>query len=192
VFTANMTGNMILLGLAAGQVQGFETLRSGVAFAGFAAGALGGAKLAGRGGPKELWPRRVTVALALELLLLGGLQAGWIAAGAQPVRPLLDVLIVLSAMAMGVQSAAIQRVAVPGVATTYVTGTLTSLMAELSALAHFGSGWPLRAGVVLALGVGAILEALVLFRWPAAAPAVPLLLLAAVAPMAARGFRRRS
>lgn len=188
VFTANMTGNMVLLGLAAGRVQGFETLRSGVAFVGFALGAFGGAKLVGRGGPKELWPRRVTLALAIEVLLLAGLCAGWMLVGAQPVRPMLEVLIALSAMAMGAQSAAIQRLAVPGVATTYVTGTLTSLMTELSAFAHFTSGWPLRAGVVLALGAGAVVEGLVLLNWPPGAPLVPLIALALVTTTAARTF----
>ena len=41
------------------------------------------------------------------------------------------LLIVLSAFAMGVQSAAVQRLGVPGIATTYITGTLTSLMVDL-------------------------------------------------------------
>jgi uncharacterized membrane protein YoaK (UPF0700 family) len=90
---------------------------------------------------------------------------------------------------MGIQSAAAQRVAVPGVATTYVTGTLTSLMAELSALAHFGSGWPLRAGVIVALGAGAVVDGLILIHWPSAAPLVPLVLLSAVTIAGYRGFR---
>jgi uncharacterized membrane protein YoaK (UPF0700 family) len=41
------------------------------------------------------------------------------------------LLIVLSAFAMGVQSAAVRRLGVPGIATTFVTGTLTSLMVDL-------------------------------------------------------------
>src|SRR5262249_61610593 len=40
-------------------------------------------------------------------------------------------LIILSAFAMGVQSAAVRRLGVPGIATTYITGTLTSLMIDL-------------------------------------------------------------
>jgi Protein of unknown function (DUF1275) len=41
------------------------------------------------------------------------------------------VLIVLSALAMGIQAAAVRRLGVPGIVTTYITGTLTSLMADL-------------------------------------------------------------
>ena len=41
------------------------------------------------------------------------------------------LLIVLSAFAMGIQSAAVRRLGVPGIATTYITGTLTSLMVDL-------------------------------------------------------------
>jgi uncharacterized membrane protein YoaK (UPF0700 family) len=41
------------------------------------------------------------------------------------------VLIALSGLAMGVQAAAVRHLGVPGVASTYITGTLTSLMAEL-------------------------------------------------------------
>jgi uncharacterized membrane protein YoaK (UPF0700 family) len=40
-------------------------------------------------------------------------------------------LIALSAFAMGIQSAAVRRLGVPGIATTYITGTLTSLMIDL-------------------------------------------------------------
>jgi uncharacterized membrane protein YoaK (UPF0700 family) len=41
------------------------------------------------------------------------------------------LLIALSAFAMGIQSAAVRRLGVPGIATTYITGTLTSLMIDL-------------------------------------------------------------
>ena len=37
----------------------------------------------------------------------------------------------LSALAMGIQSAAIRRLEVSGIATTDITGTLTNLMAQL-------------------------------------------------------------
>ncbi|MFI5268085.1 MAG: YoaK family protein, partial [Chloroflexota bacterium] len=177
VFTANMTGNMVLLGLAAGRVQGLEALRSGTAFAGYVIGVVIGARLLGRRRDADVWPRRVTLALAIELVLLCGMTAGWLLTGAQPVRPWLEILIAFSAAAMGIQSAAAQRLAVPGVATTYVTGTLSSVVTELGLFGHPTTGWPLRAGVVLGLGAGAGLDALVLLHWPLLAPLVPLLAL---------------
>ncbi|HEX6511817.1 MAG TPA: YoaK family protein [Chloroflexota bacterium] len=188
VFTANMTGNMVLLGLAVSRVQGLEVLRSGTAFGGFILGVALGARLLGRALKPELWPRRVTIALAMESLLLAALALGWALTGASPQRPWLEVLIALSAGAMGIQSIAAQRLAVPSVSTTYVTGTLTSAVAELALLGHPTTGWPLRAGIVFALGVGAGVNALVLLRLPLLAPVIPLAALVLVTATARKCF----
>jgi uncharacterized membrane protein YoaK (UPF0700 family) len=193
VFTANMTGNLVLLGLAAGRVQGLEALRSGTAFAGYAIGVVIGSRVMGRvAAERDVWPRHVTRALAIEVALLAALTAGWLLAGAQPVRPWLEVLIAFSAAAMGIQSCAAQRLAVPSVSTTYVTGTLTSAVADLALLGAATTGWPLRASVVLALVVGAGLDALVLLHWPLLAPLIPLVALAAIAAIAAKSFPKPS
>src|SRR5215472_15796501 len=56
IFTANMTGNTVLLGLALGQAQWFAALRSAVALAGYLAGAAGGALLIDRAPRRGLWP----------------------------------------------------------------------------------------------------------------------------------------
>ncbi len=192
VFTANMTGNMVLLGLALGRVEGLEVLRSATAFVGFAAGVVIGARVIGRPRDREVWPERVTLALAVELLLLVCLAIGWLLSGANPVRPWLQLLISLSAAAMGLQSAAGARLAVPGVATTYVTGTTVSLMTELALLGHPRTGWPLRLGIVLALGLGAAVEAVVLAQRPTAALLVPVACLAGITIVAARCFPAQS
>src|SRR5713226_418709 len=126
VFTANMTGNMILLGLGAGRIQGLDVLRSGTAFLGFAVGVAIGAHILGRTASPEIWHRRVTVALGIETVLLGAFAVGWLWMSAEPQRPWLEALIAFSAGAMGIQSAAAPRLAVASVSTTFVTGTLTS------------------------------------------------------------------
>ncbi len=128
VFTANMTGNAVLLGLAIGQGQGLAALRSIVALAGFALGAAVGAIIAEKGPQHNDWPVAVTRAVAAEGIILGLFALGWhlgIRSGGT-----LYSLITLSAVAMGIQSAAIRHLKVPGIATTYITGTLTSLVAE--------------------------------------------------------------
>ena len=51
--------------------------------------------------------------------------------GSEPSGVVVYPLIVLSALAMGVQSAAVRRLAVADVATTYITGTLTGLTARM-------------------------------------------------------------
>jgi len=130
VFTANMTGNAVLLGVAIGQGQGLAALRSIIALAGFVVGVAFGAIIVKKGPQQTDWPVAVTRAVLLEGIILGVFTVTWhlgVRNGA-----ILYALITLSALAMGIQSAAIRHLKVPGIATTYITGTLTSLVAEFA------------------------------------------------------------
>jgi uncharacterized membrane protein YoaK (UPF0700 family) len=122
VFTANQTGNTVLLGIALGEGDGHAIVRTAVSVAGFVAGvALGAAALRGIANG---WSRRVAAVLAVEAVLLAAAGALW--------GPLGTVaLIVVVAVAMGAQSAAAQQVGVPGITTTFVTGTLTRFAVQL-------------------------------------------------------------
>ncbi len=131
VFTAMMTGNTVLLAMAVGQGELMAVLRSALALAGFSAGAVMGALIVARGKTRGEWPPGVTAALAVEGILLGGVTVVWQLAGPARSTGMTHLLIGLSGLAMGVQAAAVRHLGVPGVATTYVTGTLTSLMADL-------------------------------------------------------------
>jgi len=194
VFTANMTGNLVLLGLAIGQGQALEALRSIAAFLGFAAGAgLGGWVVGGGriGERSEHWPSKVTVVLGVELGLLAAFEMAWLLAGPDATSGELDGLIALSSAAMGIQSVAGRRLAVAGVTTTYVTGTLVTLMAELAALAHRQPGAGRWIGVLVALGVGATLGTVLMGLARPVAPLLPVLALAAVVTVAAAAFPAR-
>ncbi len=128
VFTANMTGNTVLLGIALVGGESQAVIQSGLALAGFLVGAVLGAWIVDRGKTDAVWPPAITVALVLEGVILIALAVGWsFASGSSPMPLAREVLIVLSAVAMGVQSAAARRLDVSGIATTYITGTLTSL-----------------------------------------------------------------
>ncbi len=128
VFTANMTGNTVLLGLAVGQAHGAAVARSALAVMGFVAGVAAGAWVAGRGSRGRVWPPGATAALAIEWLLLAAFAALWYRTGDPEGRPgTAAALIALSSLAMGIQSAVARRLDVSGIATTYITGTLTSL-----------------------------------------------------------------
>ncbi len=132
VFTANMTGNTVLLGLAVGQAEGLAVVRSSLAMVGFVGGVALGAGMAVRGGRGQLWPRGATAALAVEWALLCAFAGLWLAGGvAEPRAGTAAALIVLSALAMGIQSAVARRLDVSGVATTYITGTLTTLASSV-------------------------------------------------------------
>jgi len=129
VFTAMMTGNIVLLGLALAQGEALAALRSIIALIGFAIGVFVGAIIVEReSGPPE-WPAAVTGALCLETFLLGIFGViSWVIGTRSGV---IYLLIILLALAMGIQSAAVRRLGVPGIATTYMTGTLTTLMVDL-------------------------------------------------------------
>lgn len=129
VFTANMTGNAVLLGLAVGQGHGWAALRSIVALAGFVLGAGMAATIVERSPKEGVWPQAVTRALTLELITLVMFAIAWHLPGGAQGADKLYGLIALSAFAMGVQSAAIRHLNVPGIATTYITGTITSMVA---------------------------------------------------------------
>jgi uncharacterized membrane protein YoaK (UPF0700 family) len=132
VFTANMTGNTVLLGLAFGEANYQEALRASLALVGFFGGAAFGVWVVEKGPSAGLWPRSVTVALSLEWGLLLVFAAGWLYVGGEAATfATRGPLIALSALAMGVQSAAARRLEVSGVATTYITGTVTTLAAWL-------------------------------------------------------------
>src|ERR1700683_5330790 len=82
VFSSVITGNLALLGIAVGEKNGGLAANGGVALWGYAAGVALGTAVAGtaeRGQP--VWPRRVTVTLAVELGILIVFSAGWFISG---------------------------------------------------------------------------------------------------------------
>ena len=205
VFTANMTGNTVLLGLHLGREQGAAALRAVVALVGFGAGLAIGALIVERLRGKGPWPAAVTWALALEAAMLAAFAVGLATDSARSMAAT-QGLIALSAVAMGVQSAAVRRLNVPGIATTFVTGTLTtavtSLIAGSRGTASPGAGAAQRVegvpasgdwvrGVRLQLlallvyGLGAAVGGLAHDRWPTLGAFLPCLAVAGVVATAA-------
>lgn len=157
VFTANMTGNMVLLGLALGQGHVLDVLRNLVALLGFVLG-IGVGALVGEGSGSASregdWDNRVTRIVVLETAALAAFTLAWHLSAMTHEGRAMELLILLSSLAMGLQSAGVRRLKLPGVATTYVTGTMTFLFTGLTTRFH----QTLRTGSVL----GAFRET---FRW---------------------------
>ncbi|HEY4027957.1 MAG TPA: YoaK family protein [Candidatus Dormibacteraeota bacterium] len=186
VFTANMTGNLVLLGLAVGQLQVSSAERAGAAFAGFVAGGLLGSRLTAKAASHP-WHPRVNITLGAEAAVLIVFSALWWT-GAERSQAGLDTLIGLSALGMGLQTAAVRRLALAGVSTTFVTGTLSNLVAGLAAL-RFTDEWTRQAAVLVALPAGAVVGAAIWSRWPAPAASGPAALVTAVTLAAALAMR---
>lgn len=196
VFTANMTGNTVLLGLSIAQGNWISALRPLIALAGFGLGVVS-STLFVKGNHQlhqQTWTPQLTRALALEGFLLLIFALGWSLLRLVPLRiPIADALIGVSALAMGQQSATIFSMGIPGISTTYITGTITTLLANLvqrfprlaprsfspfvpPAHAHIISQKPIRlASIWLLYIIAAILAAYGELHFPILAAYLPLL-----------------
>jgi uncharacterized membrane protein YoaK (UPF0700 family) len=160
VFTANMTGNVVLLGFGIAGSGGLPVVAPVVSLASFLVGAAGGGMLAKRMGERQ--PQHLARALGLEVALIG---AAAIVAAAIDVRPAAfsgDVVIALLALAMGIRNATVRRIAVPDLTTTVLTMTLTGLAADSVPAGGSGKGSARRTAAVLAMLAGAVIGALLL------------------------------
>ena len=160
VFTANMTGNAVLLGLAIGQTQELQVAHSSAAIVGFVLGVIIGAKLVGPSRERVVWSRRISGAVSVECALLLVFALGWWLSGPSVAGVGLAGLIVLAGLAMGIQSAVARRLAVPGVSTTFITGTITALVAELTAVSGATGDRRRMSAVIGALVAGAVVGGL--------------------------------
>jgi uncharacterized membrane protein YoaK (UPF0700 family) len=191
VFTSVMTGNMVLLGVAAGKGDVSLALHTGIAFLGFVVGSLVGARVAGHAHEDDdLWPRPILRALILELVVLFIFAAWWEITSAAPAGGAEYAMLSINAVALGVQSAATLRFGISGLSTTYLTGTLTQLLAGVAKRKEPISGR--SALLLLALIGGAGLGALIAIDAARFAPLLPIGVLGFVIVCAEKVFPRRT
>lgn len=164
-FTSVMTGNMVLIGVAVGAGDHTALGLTLAAIGGYVVGVGVGARVAGKPQPGDpAWPRAVTRALLLELALFAAFAVAWWTHGGEPPESWFGVLLAVNSMALGVQSSAILRFGVSGLSTTYLTGTLTTLVTRVATgepLNTVGHPARLLGGLILgaALGAGAVTHA---------------------------------
>jgi uncharacterized membrane protein YoaK (UPF0700 family) len=120
VFVANMTGNIVFLGFALAGAPGLSAIASLVALASFLLGALAGGRLGARSAEHRGHVLRAGSAAQAALLVIALVVA-------LAIDEPLDsgtryALLVPMALAMGVQNATVQRLAVPELTTTVLTG----------------------------------------------------------------------
>ena len=160
VFTGNMTGNVVVLGMALVGGNGLPILGPLLALLGF----LVGAATVGRGlrAETEPWSRATTVVLGIVGVVV--LAVGVVLDVADgPARPLEVTCTTLLGIAMGMQAAAARVVAVKDVTTVVVTSTLTGLAADSVLGAGTAQGASLRrAAAVVLIIAGAALGAALL------------------------------
>ncbi|WP_445530071.1 YoaK family protein [Streptomyces cyslabdanicus] len=152
VFTANMTGNVAVLGFAAAGAPGFSVRHTATSVACFLAGALGGGRVTARycGGSRRTLTQ---VTLAVEALLVG--VSAVVAFTAPGTAGMTYTAIALTAFAMGLRNATVIRLGVPDLTTTVLTRTLTGLAADSRAGGGTGRRSLRRTASVIAMLAGA-------------------------------------
>jgi len=191
VFTANQTGNAVLLAFGAAGAEGLPILGPTVSLMLFLLGAAAGGWLATR----RIGPANTPVSAAARQRWFGGvllIELGLvIAAGVVAIGLPVDgggarrqVVIALLAGVLGLQNATVRRLAVPDITTTVLTMTLTGLAADLH-LARRSPRVRRRVAAVVVMVAGALVGALLL----RVSVALPVLASAAVIALAAVELR---
>jgi uncharacterized membrane protein YoaK (UPF0700 family) len=136
-FVANMTGNTVLLGIAVFQKNG-DLLHPFASLIAYVTGVATASYFTRNLRAGALWAKAISAMLWIEALLLIAAEAGWVALQHYPGSPasLRYLLLAVVALAVGLQSGAMLQLNVPGIVTTYITGTLTQLT---SGLVRFGT-----------------------------------------------------
>ncbi len=161
VFTANMTGNVVLIGFAAAGAPGFSMAASLCALGSFLVGAVLGGRLL----QKVTSPRRLLlVAMAIET---GCTSAAAVVAGVVTAIgtgwPRFTVIALL-AVAMGLRNAAVRDIGVPDMSTTVLTTTLTGLASGSRLAGGTNPHARLGATSVVSMFVGALVGAVLVLH----------------------------
>ena len=189
VFSSVITGNLVLLGVAATTRSPTEAVHAGLGVAGYAAGILVGAPLAARRSRQTgAWPASVTATLGVELIVLAGFCVGWEFSDGSPHDGGQLALLIVAAAAMGMQSAAVRRLG--QMSSTYLTSTFLGVLAGLATRTR-----PERLGrsigALAAIVVGALAGGILARSAYAWLPVAVLLPLAVVVAASAAGSRSR-
>ena len=187
VFSAFMTGNLAFLGFRIGGATQPPVVRVIAATAAFAVGAAVGALIVRHPrDPDAIWPPKVAVAMAVAFACEAAFLVLWLAVDAQPSSVSGDVLIALSALAMGIQTAAVFSLGVRADFTTAATATLMVLMGDLAGWKQAGGERLRLAGTLGGLVGGAVIGTALVLNAPDWAPAFPLVATAAVLAVSRR------
>ncbi|MET4803800.1 YoaK family protein [Bradyrhizobium sp. LB11.1] len=201
VFTAFMTGNIAFLGLGISQnPRAPSTIAVLASMAGFAIGIYLGTRIVVRrpSGSEQyreplgaVWPQQTTYALGLSLLGHVGFVLIWLATDARPGANATLALLVVWAIAMGMQSGAVRRLNVSGVFTTAATATFIFVVGDLAHEPLTGEERHRLRAVLASLVIGATAGGLLLLHARLYAPLLPFLITAWVVATATRAFGSR-
>ena len=132
LFASVMTSNLIFVSLAVVKAERSLGVHCAVALVCYMAGVGAGTSF-GRPSGREsrLGTFRLSLLLTAEAALLAGYAAWWIGDGAHPAGWQQLTLLGAVTFAMGMQGAAARQLGAPEAGTTYLTGSLTGMVATI-------------------------------------------------------------
>jgi uncharacterized membrane protein YoaK (UPF0700 family) len=163
-----MTGNVVFLGFGIAGAGGISIWASLTALDSFLVGGVVGGRIGARWSSDR--GRHLTATTSTELLLVAGalivaaLSTHHIGTGSR------YAVIVLLAIAMGVQNAAARKLAVPDLTTTVLTMTLTGVAADAALAGGHGSKIGRRGLSIAAMLLGALIGGVLVLKVDNPAP----------------------
>jgi uncharacterized membrane protein YoaK (UPF0700 family) len=160
VFTGNMTGNVVILGMALVPGTDLPVLGPATALVSFMIGAaVGGRALR----PVQSgWSLRSTLLFGGVGLMMAALSITLFLAGDHPAKPVAITVTCLLGFAMGMQAATARHLAVKDITTVVVTSVITGLAADSRLGGSLGQPWFRRVAALVLIGGGATVGALAL------------------------------
>lgn len=167
VFSANMTGNVVLLGFGIAGGANLPVVAPLVSLGAFVVGAGTGGLVATRFAERRsvhliaaIGAETATLAIGAAIAAAATVHAGGLSA---------DVIIAVLAVGMGVRNTTARGLAVPDLNTTVLTMTITALASGLPPFGGSGKGTVRRGAAVSAMLMGALAGALLIktaLYWP--------------------------
>jgi len=162
VFTGNMTGNIVILGMGVAGADGLPVLGPAIALAAFTFGAFAAGMFLRSRPSASGWHDRITILLIAGAMVLAGLTVTAALVAGSPSPTVQVGMAAATAAVMGQQALVARALAVKDMTTVVVTSTLASLAGETWVAGGRGTVLNRRAGAIVTIFLGAVVGALLL------------------------------
>jgi uncharacterized membrane protein YoaK (UPF0700 family) len=160
VFTGNMTGNVVILGMALAGADGLPVVGPLLALLTFMLGAAVGGRVLR---PVAIgWTTHATVLFGAQGLIMAALSIALFLCGGKPPQPFDLVITGSLAGVMGLQASIARHIGVKDVTTVVVTSTITGFAADSRLGGGKGQPWFRRLAAIVLILAGAAVGALLL------------------------------
>jgi uncharacterized membrane protein YoaK (UPF0700 family) len=162
VFVANMTGNILFLAFALAGAPGLSISASIVALLAFVAGAAVGGKIDSLGASNR--GRMLANSAIAQATLMAAALVIAIVCASNVTTGYRYTLIIVLAIALGIQNATSRKLAVPDLTTTVLTLTIVGIGADSTLVGGTGSRVSRRMVAVITMFLGAFISALLVLH----------------------------